>query len=160
MAISYSINRSAPSCPTQLDGTRLEAPVPPPRRWTATRPAEIVGMQPDGPMLGTPGPDAGYAFLLFERLRKRLVPVSGENPADIKIAITATALRRASHFGRGPTNGDLEWATSYWGMFEPDSSPPSGLDQHDRAALFAGCAHDFTLQRRIAQHAADDSLGD
>ncbi|RIK07759.1 MAG: hypothetical protein DCC49_09815 [Acidobacteria bacterium] len=111
-------------------------------------------------MLGTPGPDAGYAFLLFERIRKRLVAVSGESPADVKVAITATALRRASHFGRGPTSGDLEWAATYWGMFEADSSPPSGLKAQDRASLFAGCAHDFALQRRIALHPSDDSLGD
>lgn len=160
MAISYSINCNSPSCATQLDGTRLEAPVPPPRRWSATRPAEIVGIQPEGPMLGAPGPDAGYAFLLFERLRKRLVAVSGESLTDVKTAITATALRRASHFGRGPAIGDLEWAAAYWGLFDPDSLPPSGLKPHDRAALFAGCAHDFALQRRIAQHPSDDSLGD
>lgn len=111
-------------------------------------------------MLGTPGPDAGYAFLLFERLRKRLMAVSGESLADVKIAITATAMRRASHFGRAPAAGDLEWAANYWGMIGPDPSPPSGLAPHERAAFFAGCAHDFALQRRIALHPPEDALGD
>lgn len=159
MAISFSINPAAPSCPTQLDGTRLETSVPPPRRWTPTRPAEIVGMQPEGPMFGSPGPDAGYAFLLFDRLSKRLANVAGENPADVKVAITATALRRASRMKRGPTYSDLEWAAAYWGLLESDSSPPSGLNQHDRAVLFAGCAHDFALQRRIAHYPPDGALG-
>lgn len=115
-------------------------------------------------MLGAPGPDAGYAFLLFERVRKRLVALAGESADDVKTAITASALRRASRRGRGPMIGDLDWAARYWGMIgedgKPDQNPPSGLDPHQRAALFAGCAHDYALQRQVAGHPAEAELGD
>lgn len=160
MATSYSINRNLPECRSKLDGTRLEIPLPAPRRWTPSRPGEIEGHQPEGDLLGSPAPDAGYVLLLFERLAKRLRILNGENLDDVRAAITATALTRASRAGRAPCMNDLEWAAEYWGMLDQGedsmTTPLGGIAQERRAKIFAGCADDFTLLRRIANLVLED----
>lgn len=154
LGVSYSVNSAGPSHPTQLDGTRLEAPVPPPRRWVARRPGDFVGDQPRGEMLGDPGPDAGYVLKLISRAYPKLGLADGESRHDVEAALSVTALRRSSLAGRAPVEEDVEWAAIYWGML-PGVGPvgdqsPCRLSPGERAHLFGGSSHEFELQREIA----------
>ena len=74
----------------------------PPRRagsWTADRPGELVGRQPAGEHLGTPGPDQGYALTLVEQFRDRLV------------------------LGRAPVVHDVTVALTVWGCLDAGADP-------------------------------------
>src|SRR5204862_2331213 len=45
---------------------------PPARDWRADRPGDLAGEQPDGALLGRPGPNVGYAYTLADRARDSL----------------------------------------------------------------------------------------
>ena len=111
---------------TPLDRTRgYESPDHVPGAWRANRPAEVHGRQPVGPRLGYQGPDQGYAIALAERLRGEVRCQAGESVDDAMSGCTATAMRRASLFGRAPVTPDLRIAFTIWGFF--DESPPAEL---------------------------------
>lgn len=93
----------------------------PPRRagsWTADRPGELVGRQPDGEHLGTPGPDQGYALTLVEQFRDRLVLGDGEHADDALAAAAAIAMKRSGLLGRAPVVHDVTVALTVWGCLD------------------------------------------
>ncbi len=130
---------------------RLAVPDP----WWADRVAEIRTLtQPQGEMFGTNGPDQGYALCLAERFDDQLVLSDGESASDVRAGGTATALRRAAHFGRAPVIYDLRWAFEVWGVL---GNAPQELVTY-RMGFFAGCAHDYLERRTLASRVAADSL--
>ncbi len=140
--------------PTQADAPRQPLSIPPGRRWTATRPADLQHGQPIGPRLGRPGPDQGYAFKLAERFHGRLRLAEGEHEEDVVAGTVAVALRRASMFGRAPVIHDLELAFGLFGYL--DDAP------HDlvtwRRALLAGAAHQYWEQREVVDTVPSETL--
>jgi hypothetical protein len=130
---------------TLNDRPRRGETVPPPSRWTATRPGDLPGRQPTGPMLGSPGPDQGYALGLARRFAGKLVLAVGENEEDVVAGCLAVALRRASLFGRAPVIHDLEFAFGLWGYLE---EAPDELVAY-RRPLFAGASHHYWDQRHL-----------
>jgi len=102
-----------------------ESPDHVPDSWTPTRPGEIEGFQPEGPSLGSQGPDQGFALRIAAMLRPKVQVAAGENVDDAIRGCLGVALRRASLFSRAPVVHDLTIAFIIWGFY--DQSPPPEL---------------------------------
>ena len=131
----------------------------PPRRpdsWLADRPAEIQGLQPEGPGLGVPGPDQGYALKLARRFEGQLVLTAGEHEDDAIAGAVAIATRRASLYGRSPVIHDLTVALTIWGFL---GEAPADLAAA-RKVLFAGVAnpHHYSEGRAIVDSVPEEWL--
>lgn len=127
----------------------------PPQPWLPHRAAELrPGAFRSRPGTGVPGPDQGYALLLARRLTPRLVLTPGEHAEDVVAGALAIALTRASLFGRAPVIVDLELAFSAFGYL---SDATADLVAARREA-FAGAAHDYLVQRRLARVIPDRML--
>ena len=136
------------------DRARQGEILPPARRWTATRPADLRGRQPTGHMLGNPGPDQGYGLALAQKFAGRLRLVTGEHEADAIAGCSAVALRRASIFGRAPVIYDFDLAFGVWGYLD---DAPDDLVAF-RKPLFAGASHHYKHQREIADQVPEATL--
>ena len=90
-----------------------------PESWTAERPGELAGFQPRGPLLGSQGPDQGFALKVAERLRDKLELQANENADDAIRGCLGVALRRASLYSRAPVVHDLTIAFTVWGFYDP-----------------------------------------
>jgi hypothetical protein len=120
----------------------------PPRPWSLHRAAELrPGAAVGRPGTGVPGPDQGYALHLASRLAPRLVLAEGEHAEDVLAGAVAIALARAALFGRAPVTADLEVALGAFGYL---GEAPETLVEARRSA-FAGAAHDYLAQRRLAR---------
>lgn len=113
-----------------------ESPPWNPDPWVADRPADLKAGQPHGDLLGNPGPDQGYALLLAERFRDRLVLTSVEGADDAIAGCVAVANKRASLFGRAPMIHDLTAAFTIWGFLA--KADPALVER--RRGLFAAAA--------------------
>lgn len=119
---------------------------PPPRGWTATRPADLGAAQPHGATLGHQGPDQGYALTLARRFEDRVVVTEGEHAEDAVAGCLGVATKRASIFGRAPVIHDWTVAFTIWGFL--GEAPPE-LVEH-RRPLFDAVSHHYREQRAIA----------
>lgn len=109
----------------ELEISDLPRPRPKPapaRVWEPHRPGEVTGPGQErwGDGFGTSGPDAGYAFHLVKG--QELILADTEHRAAAETVVAALAAARASHFGRGPTRGDIEVAALILGYL-PDGIP-------------------------------------
>jgi hypothetical protein len=125
-----------------------ESPPWRPEPWLADRPADLVGGQPEGPLLGHPGPDQGYSLKLARRFEGRLVLTPGEHEDDAIAGCVAVANKRASLFGRAPMIHDLTVAFTLWG-FLSEADPALVAARKPRFAAAALAAH-YLERRRIA----------
>jgi len=123
----------------------------------ADRPGELVGPQPRGKRLGSPGPDQGYIYVLARRFEGRLHLTAGEHEADAVAGCVGVALKRASLLGRAPIVHDLTVAFTMWGFL--DESPPDELVEL-RKGLFEEVSnpHHYAEQRRISDMVSGDVL--
>jgi hypothetical protein len=113
----------------------------PPRRpdsWRADRPGDLVGSQPHGDLLGSQGPDQGYALKLAQEVFAPQLRLGDLAVDDVIAGCVAVALKRASVFGRAPVSHDLRLAFGLFGFLDDD--PPAELVEL-RRRLFAGVAH-------------------
>ena len=148
--------RFSPVAP--LDAARgYTSPDVTPDAWLADRPADLGGRQPTGERLGFQGPDQGYALKLAELIRADVRVTDGESVDDALVGITATALRRASLYGRAPVIHDLRAAQRVWGF--GDEAPSDELVAA-RAPLFLGLArgHRYDQVRALVDSVADEDL--
>jgi hypothetical protein len=140
---------------TPEDRIRPVLRLPAPRRWKPDRPAEIRGgIHPSGALMGTPGPDQGYALTLAARFSDRLVLTEGEKFDDAVAGCLGVALRRASLFDRAPVIHDWEVAFAVWGFL---GGAPDDLIAC-RRPLFQASAHDYWAQRAISDRVPDTTL--
>ncbi len=100
----------------------------PPRRpdsWRAERPADFADdhRQPVGDLLGSPGPDQGYALRLARLLEPELHLAEGEHAKDALAGIVAIGLKRASVLGRAPVIHDLRIAATLFGYLDASPDP-------------------------------------
>jgi hypothetical protein len=131
----------------------------PPRRpdpWMADRPGEIVGGQPHGPSLGSPGPDQGYVLKLAHQFEGKLVLHAGEHERDALAGGCAVALKRASIMGRAPVVHDLTIALTIWGFL--GEAPTELVAQ--RSHLFEEVAHphQYVALRRLVDMVPERTL--
>ena len=90
--------------------------VPPARAWRVGRPGDEVALgQPEGPLLGNPGPNVGYAVKLVHRVMREAVLAEGEHAHDVEAVIAGIAMKRAASFGRAPTIDDVRIASELLG---------------------------------------------
>ncbi|HEY9557729.1 MAG TPA: hypothetical protein VIR58_13410 [Acidimicrobiales bacterium] len=150
------------SAPEHVPVGPLDAPrvgdlerFPPPRRPEdrVVRHADMTTV-PRESGYGTPAPDAGFALLLAERFADRLQLAPGEHLRDAYFAASMLAIKRASRFGRGPVITDVEIGFTLLGYLGDGSSELARWRAHD----LAGIAHDYHLQRHVANLVADDVL--
>jgi hypothetical protein len=89
--------------------------MPPARSWVADRPGDIPAGWPSGKLLGSPGPNIGYALTLANRARDRFALAPHEHPEDAIAVVAETAMRRAALFGRAPVMPDVEFGMQIFG---------------------------------------------
>ncbi|HMG44890.1 MAG TPA: hypothetical protein VK611_26380 [Acidimicrobiales bacterium] len=151
---------AAPEYVPQPAVQRVRSYESPPRRagsWMGNRPGEVApGRQPQGPRLGMPGPDQGYAYVLAHRFEGRLYLTDGEHEVDAIAGCVGVALKRASVFGRAPVLHDLTVAFTVWGFLREAPEDLVAL----RKPLFAEVAnpYHYAAQRRIVDMVAEDVL--
>lgn len=136
--------------PRQLPNLAPGVHLPPADGWRPTRPGDLQGGQPRGLLLGSPGPDVGYARLLVERRRDRLTPTPGEHRDDAEAVVAELAMRRASSFSRAPVLADVDIALELLGY---TGDPPRW-----RARLTDDLAHDYPRRRRVVDAVALEVL--
>lgn len=125
--------------------------------WTADRPGELVGPgQPTGPMLGSQGPDLGYALKLAHGMLDRLALAPGEHADEVIAGCAAIAMKRSALFGRAPVIHDLTVAFTIWGFL--DHAPDELVSA--RKELFAEVAHShhWAERRRLVDMVPEDLL--
>lgn len=138
------------------DADRVRASIPPPVPLRPRlRPAELRSPNPPtGPNVGATGPDQGYALALAHRLAPRLHLVDGEDRHDVALGIALLGAKRASLMGRAPCTYDLEAAAGLFGFL---ADAPADLVAY-RRPRFAGLAHSYDAQRRLADGVPESAL--
>ncbi len=138
---------AAPEFVPHKPAQRVRTYQSPPRHddsWTADRPADLVGGQPRGEHLGSPGPDQGFMLKLARQFEGTLVLESGEHERDALSGCVAIGLRRASLFGRAPVTHDLTLALTIWGYLS--EAPRELVDL--RKKLFEEVSHEHHYRER------------
>lgn len=129
-----------------------------PDPWRPTRPGDLEGRQPVGPMLGRQGPDQGYVLVLARRLQPKVRVAGDEKVEDAIAGCVGVALRRASLFGRAPVIHDVTIALTIWGFL--DDAPPPELVRL-RRGMFEGVAktsHHYSESRAIVDLIPEETL--
>lgn len=140
----------------EVDQVRPSLQLEAPRQWQANRPAEQRWpVHPGGTLHGQPGPDQGYALHLARRFEDRLHLEAGESDEDVLVGCALLAARRAALFGRAPSAPDLRTAFAVWGFL--DEAPPEALVAA-RRRVFPSVAHEYALQRALADSVPDEVL--
>ena len=150
-----------PFVATELDDAprhRQNLPVgisyPPARRARAGRPGDLGPSQPGGSLLGSPGPNIGYACTLAERARARLSLAPHESIDDAVSVISEIAMKRAAVFGRAPVKADVDLAIAVLGY---DGSATADVAAA-RAHAIHHADHDYSTRRRVVDLVPDDML--
>ena len=138
----------------QGDRPREDLAAPGHGGWTATRPGDLTGRQPEGSYFGHQGPDQGYALTLADRFHGRLLLADGEDEHDVVAGSIGVATARSSLFGRAPVVYDLELA---FGLFGYLDTAPADLVEF-RKPLFAGAGHHYWDQRAIVNLVPESTL--
>lgn len=142
--------------PRLVDRPRSGTPMPPSHGFRAERPGEVVGSgQPRGDMLGSPGPDLGYALSLAERFRHRLDLAPQERADDALAAGCGIAMRRCSRLGRAPTTKDVELGLTVLGYL--GGAPADYVAWRKRHVR--GASHEYAEQRELVDAVDEDVLG-
>ena len=126
---------------------------PPARDWRADRPGDLDGDQPEGKLLGRPGPNIGYAYTLAARARDSLRLATTENPDDAIAVIAEIAAKRAAAFGRAPVMADIDVAIALLGY--DGVAEPSFVEKRSR--LVHEASHSY-IRRRALVDAVPDTL--
>jgi hypothetical protein len=132
--------------PRQLPNLSPGVTYPPARSWRADRPGDLVdGVQPRGAMLGSPGPNVGYALLLTRRAAESFERSPLEHGDDVEAVVAALAMKRAASFGRAPVAQDVESAALVLGYLGTPSSEFVEL----RSEAVDDAHHDYEAVRTI-----------
>ena len=126
---------------------------PPARDWRADRPGDLGGVEPEGSLLGRPGPNVGYAYTLAARARDGLRISPHEHAEDVIAVIAEIAGKRAARFGRAPVMGDIDVAISLLGYDGVIDGPFLDL----RIRLSHEASHSY-IKRRALVDAVPDAL--
>jgi hypothetical protein len=150
-----------PYVPERLEDAPRQEPnlapgvkMPPARSWRADRPVDLRAGQPRGTLLGSPGPNVGYALTLASRVRDRLVLAAHEHIDDATAVVAELAMKRAAGFGRAPVMPDIEVAMTllgYRGDLDDDFAAW-------RARAVRGAHHEYRERRRLVDAVPEDVL--
>jgi len=141
-----------PFVPASLDEAPRQEPnlapgshMPPSRSWKADRPGDLGAMQPKGALLGSPGPNVGYALRLANRVRDRMKLEPHEEADDAIAVIAAIAMKRSATFGRAPTVNDVDFAMELLGYA---GDAPEDV-RNWRPDVVRAAAHDYIVRRAV-----------
>jgi hypothetical protein len=140
--------------PRQLPNLAPGVKIPPPKAWKPDRPGDQPAGQPRGNLLGTPGPNVGYAVSLAARVRDRLALAPHEHADDALAVIAETAMRRAASYGRAPVMADIHVAMTIF-AYQGDA-PTEFVDWRVRAVH--GAHHGYEVRRRLVDALPLDEL--
>ena len=119
--------------------------MPPSGSWRADRPGDLGAIQPKGALLGSPGPNVGYALTLANRAKDRLRLEPHESADDATAVIAALAMKRAATFGRAPTVNDVDFAMELLGYL--GDAPVDVREWRPDVVRAAG--HDYVVRRAV-----------
>ena len=128
--------------------------LPASRPWRADRPGDLTGGQPTGTLLGSPGPNVGFAMTLAHRARERMALGAHEPAADAVAVVAELAMKRASSYGRGPTTGYVDLAMTILG-YQGDPEPAFA---DWRAHAVHGAHHEYGPRRRLVDAVPESAL--
>ncbi len=141
-----------PYVPAVLDEEPRQEPnlapgshMPPSGSWRADRPGDLGAIQPKGALLGSPGPNVGYALTLANRARERLRLEPHESASDAVAVVAALAMKRAATFGRAPTVNDVDFAMELLGYL---GDAPDDVREW-RPDVIRAAAHDYVVRRAV-----------
>jgi hypothetical protein len=128
---------------------------PPARKARTNRPGDLGPGQPAGPMLGSPGPNVGYARMLAARAGAGLSLAPHERAADAVAVIAEIAMKRAGQFGRAPVKPDVDVAIALLGY---DGSASAEFAARRARAVHDADAH-YLPRRRVVDAVSAELLG-
>jgi hypothetical protein len=128
--------------------------MPAARSWVADRPGDLPAGWPTGKLLGSPGPNVGYALTLASRLRDQLALAPHEHADDAIAVVAEIAMRRAALFGRAPVMRDVEFGMQILGY--RDDADPDFVAWRMRAVQ--GAQHDYYERRALVDAIPVDIL--
>ena len=128
--------------------------MPPARSWVANRPGDIPAGWPSGKLLGSPGPNVGYALTLANRARDRFALAPHEHPEDAIAVVAEIAMRRAALFGRAPVMPDVEFGMRIMG-YTGDATSDFVVW---RTRAVTGARHDYYERRGLVDAIPVDIL--
>ena len=128
--------------------------MPPARSWRPERPGDLPSGQPHGSLLGSPGPNVGYALTLAERARSWLALAPHEHADDALAVVAEVAMKRAAAFGRAPVSGDVEMAMVLLG-YQGDADAEFAAW---RARAVHGAHHQYQERRAVVDAVPVDLL--
>lgn len=132
----------------------------PPRRdrvWSADRPGDVFADgQPSGALLGSQGPDQGFALKLARHFDDQLQLTDQEHRDDVVAGCVAVALKRASAFMRAPTVHDVRCAFAIFGYL--DRADPELVAVRTRLFEEVAHPHHYAERRAIADAVAIEFL--
>jgi hypothetical protein len=136
--------------PNLAPGVRM----PPAHAWRADRPGDLADGQPRGLLLGSPGPNVGYALSLVHRVRGRLQLAPHEQLENALAVVGEVAMKRAASYGRAPVSADVECAALALGYL---GDAPEEFRAW-RAAVVDDAAHDYGVRRALCDAVPLDAL--
>ena len=146
---------TAADAPRQAQNVAPGVAVPPARGWRLHRPGDDVAVgQPHGELLGTPGPNIGYALSLVHRAAPRFALAPHEHFDDAAAVVGEVAMRRAASYGRAPVTTDVECAMLVFG-YEGGCAPD---DAEWRASVVQGAHHEYPRRRALVEAVPLDEL--
>ncbi len=118
---------------------------PPARPARTHRPGDLDAAQPSGPLLGSPGPNVGYARRLASRAAADFVMAPHEHRHDAASVVAEIAMKRAAQFGRAPVKPDVDVAAALLGY---DGTATSDFASW-RARAVHEADHHYDARRRL-----------
>ena len=128
--------------------------LPPAVRWQADRPGDLGPGQPEGALLGSPGPNVGYAYTLAQRATDRIRIGPHEQTDDVVAVIAEIAGKRAALFGRAPVIGDVDLVVALLGY----DAGATDTFVKARSALVHEAGHDYRRRRALVDAVPDALL--
>jgi hypothetical protein len=140
--------------PRQLPNLAPGVKIPAAKSWRANRPGDLPAGQPHGTLLGSPGPNVGYALTLVNRVRDRLALGPHEHADDALAVVAEVAMKRAASYGRAPVMADIDVALTLLGY--NGETPPDYGDWRSRA--MHGAHHHYDVRRALVDAAPLDII--
>ena len=128
--------------------------LPPAEQWTPDRPGDLGPAQPQGEVLGNPGPNVGYAYNLVERVKDEFALGPHEYAGDAAAVVAEIAGKRAASYGRAPVMPDIRRAMKILGY--DGSATDDFTTARTRAVQEA--AHEYPKRRAIVDSVPDELL--
>ena len=128
--------------------------LPPAARWEPDRPGDLGPVQPEGALLGVPGPNVGFAYTLAQRAADRMRLGPHEHLDDVVSVVAEIAGKRAASYGRAPVMPDVERAIELLGY--DGSADDAFVDARTR--LTQEAAHAYERRRYVVDLVPDELL--